>query len=336
MSVTDSRVFAVVVVAVLLAGTGLIVWNTLRIKAQPDPLAASFQYRINSRETRSACVLQSPVRLAGEFDTGLAVIDALAAGPAGQLAAACDGRVVILGTNGLPSATWAVNADVRGLVFTPDGVWAGTGGQVTHWTVDGRLLWRTPVYASNAVITSVAVAGDRLYVADAGARVVYFCNATGGVEKVVGRGGGERGGDGFTIPSPHFDVAMAPDGLLRVVNPGRHRIEAYTVDGEFELAWGKASMAVEGFCGCCNPAHFAVLPDGSFVTSEKGLRRVKTYDAAGRFTGVILGTDALGGGPGDGRQGPEPCPVAVDGRGRILVAMPDGGKVRVYEHKEQR
>jgi hypothetical protein len=336
VNVTGSRILGIAVAALLLAGTGLIVWNTLRVKAKPDPLAASFQYRVNSRETRSACVLQAPVRLAGEFDTGLSGIEALATGPDGQVAVAGDGRVVVLDASGSPSATWAVNAVVSGLAITTNGVWAGIDRHVAHWTAAGRLLWRTPDYASNAVITSVAVAGDRLFVADAGGRVVYFCNATGGVEKVVGRGGGERGGDGFVIPSPYFDVAMAPDGLLRVVNPGRHRIEAYTGGGDFELAWGKASMGVEGFCGCCNPAHFAVLPDGSYVTSEKGLRRVKTYDAAGRFTGVILGTDELRGGPDDCSEGPAPCPVAADARGRILVAMPDGGKVRVYEYKEQR
>ena len=336
MSVSGSRMLGIAVATVLLAGTGLIVWNTLRTRREPDPLGALFQYRVDRRETQSACVLPSPVRLAGEFDTGLSGIEALASGPDGQVAAAGDGRVVILGTNGLPSATWAVNAVVRGLAFASNGVWAGIGGHVVHWTATGRLEWQTSDYASNAVITSVALAGDRLVVADAGVRAVYLCNVTGGVEKVIGRYVGEHGGEGFVIPSPHFDVAMAPDGLLRVANPGRHRIEAYTAGGEFELAWGQASMAIEGFCGCCNPAHFAVLSDGSFVTSEKGLRRVKTYDAAGRFTGVILGTDALGGGPDDCSRGPAPCAVAVDGRGRILIAMPGGGKVRAYERKEQR
>lgn len=333
MKASGTQVLGTAVAVVLVVGSGLIVWNTLRVKSEPDPVPAAFQYRLNSRETRSACVLQSPVRLAGEYDTGLSAIEALAAGPDGTIAAAGDGRIVTLGSNGLPGATWVVNAVVRGLAFNGNGVWAAFDRRVAHWAADGRRLWRTEDYASNAVITSVAVAGDRLFVADAGARAVYVCNATGGVEKVIGRGGAERVGEGFVIPSPYFDVAMAPDGLLRVANPGRHRIEAYTADGEFELAWGRMSMAVEGFCGCCNPAHFAVLPDGSFVTSEKGLRRVKTYDAAGRFTGVILGTDALGGGPDDCSQGPAPCAVAADGRGRILIGMPGGGKVRVYDRK---
>ena len=69
---------------------------------------------------------------------------------------------------------------------------------------------------------------------------------------------------------------MASDGLLRVVNPGRHRIEAYTFDGDLEFSWGKVSVGIEGFCGCCNPVNFAILSDGSFITCEKGLTRVAT------------------------------------------------------------
>ena len=63
------------------------------------------------------------------------------------------------------------------------------------------------------------------------------------------------------------------------MNPGRHKIEAYTFDGELETSWGTPATTIGGFSGCCNPTHIAMLPDGSFVTSEKGLARVKVYDS---------------------------------------------------------
>ncbi|MBM3243119.1 hypothetical protein FJZ31_43220, partial [Candidatus Poribacteria bacterium] len=50
---------------------------------------------------------------------------------------------------------------------------------------------------------------------------------------------------------------------------------------------GYLSMDIDGFCGCCNPVNFAMLPDGRFVTCEKGLPRVKIYDADGTFSGVV-------------------------------------------------
>jgi len=34
--------------------------------------------------------------------------------------------------------------------------------------------------------------------------------------------------------------------------------------------WGKRS-GIADFFGCCNPAHLALLPDGRFVTSGKGI-----------------------------------------------------------------
>jgi hypothetical protein len=57
------------------------------------------------------------------------------------------------------------------------------------------------------------------------------------------------------VPSACLDVEIAPDGLLRVNNPGRHRVETYTFDGDLELFWGRPSAAIDGFCGCCNPVN---------------------------------------------------------------------------------
>ena len=64
------------------------------------------------------------------------------------------------------------------------------------------------------------------------------------------------------------------------------------------------------------------MPDGRFVTVEKGVRRVKVYSARGKFECVVAELDRLGG---------EPGPVAADRQGRILVLDPAGGKVRVFE-----
>jgi hypothetical protein len=69
--------------------------------------------------------------------------------------------------------------------------------------------------------------------------------------------------------------------------PGARRIEAFTLDGDLLGHWGEASSRIEGFFGCCNPSHLAVLADGRFVTSEKGVPRVKIYSAQGEFESVI-------------------------------------------------
>jgi hypothetical protein len=122
------------------------------------------------------------------------------------------------------------------------------------------------------------------------------------------------------------DLAMAPDGLLRVVNPGRHSIEAYTLRGELELSWGKPGSAIDRFIGCCNPAHFALRPDGGFVTSEKGLVRIKTFSWDGTFEAVVAGPDSFA-------DGVDSVDVAADSTGRIVALDPNGARVRIFTKK---
>jgi hypothetical protein len=111
-----------------------------------------------------------------------------------------------------------------------------------------------------------------------------------------------------------------------VVNPGLRQLEHFTADGQFLSCWGKTSMDADGFCGCCNPAHIALMPDGSFVTSEKHIFRVKVYDAGGSFRGVIAGNE-------DFPQFKTAPDIAVDSKGRILVLDAIAGAVRIYEKK---
>ena len=144
-----------------------------------------------------------------------------------------------------------------------------------------------------AVLTSVAVLKNDVFVADAGNRIVLRYDISGKLINRIGKKDRDRNIPGFVIPSPYFDLAIGSDGLLRVVNPGQHRIEAYTFDGDLEFWWGSYSSDVEGFCGCCNPVNFAILEDESFITCEKGLVRVKIYDAEGNFVGVVAGPEQL-------------------------------------------
>ena len=68
-----------------------------------------------------------------------------------------------------------------------------------------------------------------------------------------------------------------------MANPGARRLECYTFNGDLESIWGNTSSQIDGFFGCCNPVHFAIFSDGRFVTSEKGIPRVKTYRENGDF-----------------------------------------------------
>ena len=92
---------------------------------------------------------------------------------------------VVVETNSTLLKAWAIPGDARCLVYTERGIWAGVGDHVVRWAFDGELLEQSPALASNAIVTSITVAEDRLLVADA-ARAVYVCDSSGHVERVTG------------------------------------------------------------------------------------------------------------------------------------------------------
>jgi hypothetical protein len=168
-----------------------------------------------------------------------------------------------------------------------------------------------------AIVTSIAAAGANVFVADAGNRAVLRFD-TGG--KLLGRIDGD-----WVVPSPYFDLAAQPDGTLWVANPGRHLLLHFTSEGRLLGSWGGESTAPEGFLGCCNPVHIALLPCGSLVTSEKGILRVKVFESEGRLTGVA----AL---PADFSATERSVDLATRkaNGGEILVLVPGERAVRVY------
>jgi len=189
-------------------------------------------------------------------------------------------------------------------------------------------------------ITSLAVSDDALYAADANEQVVHQFDADGTSLGRIGEPDEDRGIDGFVIPSAFFDVVVGDDGLLRVANPGRRKVETFSADGSLLDSWGKSSSRMEDFFGCCNPAHLALLPDGRIVTSEKGIHRIKVYSPEGRLDAVVATPFELTGKPAALTEArPEhridAYDIATDRRGRMLVLDAPNQQVRIFEPKTE-
>jgi ligand-binding sensor domain-containing protein len=208
-----------------------------------------------------------------------------------------------------------------------DEIWVGTHHSVALFDQGGTLLKRWNSFGDRSVITSVAVSGETVYVADAGNRIVYQCNTNGQVLDKIGEKDEQKGVPGYIIPSPYFDLALDDSGLLWVANTGRHSLENYNADGSLRTSWGVASFKIEGFTGCCNPAQFALLADNSFITSEKGMPRIKLYDQHGVFKGVVASPDMFK----DGWYAPD---LAIDADQRVLALDIDRKQVRIFEKKQ--
>ena len=272
-------------------------------------------------------------------NTGFASTHAIALDSQGSIYVAGDKSVRIFAESDKLLDEIVLPGVPRSLTVANDGkIYIGIKNHIAVYNRQGKQLASWEGLGDRALLTSIAVSGSDVFVADAGNRIVLHYDTNGNLINRIGDKDTDRNIPGFVIASPYFDLAMRRDELLRVVNPGLHRIEAYTFDGDFEFSWGKNSMSVEGFCGCCNPINIAVLGDDSFVTCEKGIDRIKIYDPEGAFVGVVAGPEQLGV-TAHVCTTPEQCQsggfdVAVDAQDRIFILDTIKNVVKIFIRKK--
>lgn len=257
-------------------------------------------------------------------DTGFKEARGIAVGNDGALYAVGDQELRIVDPGGGIRA-YALGGDAECVALAQDGsIAVGLGNRVMLLDPAGRVAAQWPPFSEKSLLTSIAVHGSEVWVADAGTRLAYGCDAQGRVQVELGQKDERRGYPGLVVPSPHLDIAVAKDGTVRLANPGMHRLETWTRDGKFTGSWGAEGDEVGQFCGCCNPTDFAILPDGRFVTAEKGLPRVTVYTAAGKLDCVVASAETFS-------EDAAGLDVAVDSAGRVYVLDPKARAVRVYE-----
>jgi hypothetical protein len=205
-------------------------------------------------------------------------------GEPGSVAVSDDGMIFIGGDSFVRSLnpdltdSWNLDTDAKitSLAVSGDTVYASTQETILIISTSGKLLAEWGPYEGNSIITSVTAGKNLLAIADAGNKRIFLLKKDGEMQSMMG-----QSGDQFVIPSPYFDVALSGNRLF-TANTGHRRIETWTAEGEKLSQFGEPGTAPGAFCGCCNPAHFAVIPQG-FVTAEKGINRIKILDRNGEF-----------------------------------------------------
>jgi len=200
----------------------------------------------------------------------------------------------------------------------------GMSDHIEVYGQDGTKKAQWESLGDKTLITSIVVSDEYVFAADAGNHIVWKYDKSGNILLRIGEKNEDKEIPGFIIPSPFFDVSIDPDGFLWVVNPGRHSLENYTMDGDLRSSWGEFSMKIEDFCGCCNPTHVAILDDGKFITSEKGIARIKVYNRLGNLESVVAGPDQF-------IERTMGLDLAKDSNERIYVLDPMKKAVRIFE-----
>ena len=251
----------------------------------------------------------------------------LAASPDGTVYLSADFAVIELGPNGSEKTRHALDSAARCLAVGMDKrLYLGCGDHVEVIDPCGRsegAVWSS--LGERAFITGIAVGANRVFIADAGNRILWIRDLAG---KTVRDLGGTPGSDTPKVPGTYYDVAYSPiDNCFWVTDAGQHGVIRYSPDGEVLGRWGKPSEKIEDFSGCCNPTQIAVMPDGKLVTVEKKPDLVKLHTSDGVFDSVIAPPRAFT------RKTFVPDVVA-DAQGRVIVLDPKRKQLRVFVRKQ--
>lgn len=205
----------------------------------------------------------------------------------GKLGLAFKNKLQLIDTSGGEIFSKIIGGPSTAIYISPDRIYLGCLDHIEIYDLEGNILDSWNQLDSGSYITSIALKDDKLYAANAGEPEVIKYNLNGDIEIRFDGTKQELSDFGFIIPSPYFDVHVDPDNQLWIANTGLQNIQNYTDEGALRAYWGNAGYKLEDFTGCCNPAHFTILTDGSFVTCEKGLVRIKVHKPSGELDGVV-------------------------------------------------
>ncbi|MFH1747989.1 MAG: PQQ-binding-like beta-propeller repeat protein [Planctomycetota bacterium] len=207
---------------------------------------------------------------------------------------------------------WTTERPGYAVAVAEDGtVYVGQAGQVQVFDKEGKLraTWRDAERLG--VVTAIGVVGDEVVLADAKDRCLRRYDRQGQFINNIGK---DNRMHGFLIPNGAVDFTVDAQGVIHAANPGRHRVEKYTLEGKQVGRYGRfGGSDLAGFTGCCNPTNIALAKNGRVVVTVKADPHVKVFDAGGEKLLAIVGREAFD-------PNCKNMDVVVDSRGRIYVA----------------
>jgi outer membrane protein assembly factor BamB len=208
---------------------------------------------------------------------------------------------------------------VTALTVSGNSLFASVQGTILVLSMDGEKTDEWGPFENNSMITSLSANEQYVAFADAANKTVFILDKKGVVKFLIG-----KSDEPFIIPSSYFDIALTSDNILYAANTGNRRIEKRSIDGKLLEYFGEPGTEPGAFCGCCNPAHFTLIP-GGFITSEKGINRIKILNIKGEFVEFVSSVNKF--------VPPLPLDIASPDGKIIFGANPADSKIYVFKRK---
>jgi hypothetical protein len=199
------------------------------------------------------------------------------------------GSISVFDLSGNHRRGFKIATGVRDIVIDEATIYLLYSARIDVYSLDGQQTGAWEACSPNSGYCSFTTTKDYIFVTDAENKEIVQYDKQGRLVRFI------KSPDGFIIPSYAFDIISINDTIY-CSNSGRHRIESYTVDGEFIASFGNSGAGAGAFAGCCNPVYLAKSSNGHILTSEKGNPRISCYGRAGKFRTVLFDARFLGGG----------------------------------------
>ena len=203
--------------------------------------------------------------------------------------AAQSGRISVFDLSSNRQRNFTIQTDVRDIVVEDETIYLLYPQRIDLYTFDGTKKGEWAACSDHSDYCAFTTSKDYIFVTDVEYKLITQLDKEGRLVRFI------KSPEGFIIPSYSFDIININDTIY-CANSGRHKIESYTIDGEYITSFGIAGTQAGAFLGCCNPAYLAATPWGDIITSEKGIPRISCYSREGTFRTVLLNDKILDGG----------------------------------------
>ena len=171
--------------------------------------------------------------------------------------------------------------DVRDITIHGDDIYLLYRARIVVTDTYGNPVRQWEACSELSDYCSFVIVGEYVFVTDVENKNICKYTTDGNFVKFI------KSPDSFVIPSYSFDIDSWNDTVY-CVNSGRHRIESYTLNGDFIAAFGSAGAEAGSFAGCCNRVYISFTDCGKLITSEKGIPRVSCFERNGKINAVWL------------------------------------------------